>query len=50
MLPLVLLTAPPLIWFGMVAAISFLETPLKFRVPGRVPAVAGTAVVLAVAA
>src|SRR5437879_5153498 len=21
-------------WFGMVAAISFLETPLKFRAPG----------------
>jgi hypothetical protein len=26
--------AVPFIWFGMVLAISFLETPLKFRAPG----------------
>lgn len=30
----VLLTMLPFTWFGMVAAISFLETPLKFRAPG----------------
>lgn len=24
----------PFVWFGMVSAISFLETPLKFRAPG----------------
>ena len=29
-----LATAAAFIWFGMVAAISFLETPLKFRAPG----------------
>lgn len=34
MFQLVVLTAVPFIWFGMVAAISFLETPLKFRAPG----------------
>ena len=34
MLQLVLLAALPFIWFGMVAAISFLETPLKFKAPG----------------
>ncbi|MFI5086575.1 MAG: hypothetical protein ACHP7K_11675 [Actinomycetales bacterium] len=34
MLQLILLAAVPFIWFGMVAAISFLETPLKFRAPG----------------
>jgi hypothetical protein len=26
--------AVPFVWFGMVLAISFLETPLKFRAPG----------------
>jgi hypothetical protein len=26
--------AASLVWFGMVLAISFLETPLKFRAPG----------------
>lgn len=26
--------ATPFIWLGMVPAISFLETPLKFRAPG----------------
>ena len=26
--------AVPFIWFGMALAISFLETPLKFRAPG----------------
>jgi len=26
--------AVPFIWLGMVLAISFLETPLKFRAPG----------------
>ncbi len=30
----VLLTMLPFTWFGMVLAISFLETPLKFRAPG----------------
>lgn len=30
----VIAAATALVWFGMVAAISFLETPLKFRVPG----------------
>ncbi|WP_449373432.1 hypothetical protein [Arthrobacter psychrolactophilus] len=34
MLALVLLTIVPLIWFGMIVAISFIETPLKFRAPG----------------
>ena len=27
-------TAACLVWFGMVLAISFIETPLKFRAPG----------------
>ncbi len=27
-------TAVPFVWLGMVLAISFLETPLKFRAPG----------------
>ena len=27
-------TAAAFVWFGMVAAISFLEAPLKFRAPG----------------
>lgn len=31
---LALAAAAALIWFGMVVAISFLETPLKFRAPG----------------
>lgn len=30
----ILQTLIPFIWFGMVAAISFLEAPLKFRAPG----------------
>ena len=30
----ILLVAIPLIWCGMIAAISFIEAPLKFRVPG----------------
>ena len=34
MLALVLLTVVPFIWFGMLVAISFIETPLKFRAPG----------------
>ncbi|WP_434613336.1 hypothetical protein [Arthrobacter sp. A5] len=34
MLQLIVLATVPFIWFGMVAAISFLETPLKFRAPG----------------
>ena len=34
MLQVVLLAAVPFVWFGMVTAISFLETPLKFRAPG----------------
>ncbi|WP_425862509.1 hypothetical protein [Arthrobacter sp. TWP1-1] len=34
MLALVLLTMVPFIWFGMIVAISFIETPLKFRAPG----------------
>ncbi|CAN5420969.1 hypothetical protein BH10ACI1_BH10ACI1_35630 [soil metagenome] len=29
----ILQIAIPFIWFGMIAAISFLETPLKFRAP-----------------
>jgi hypothetical protein len=29
-----LAAAAAFVWFGMVAAISFLETPLKFRAPG----------------
>jgi hypothetical protein len=31
---LVSLTIMPFIWFGMIVAISFIETPLKFRAPG----------------
>ncbi|MGO4385783.1 hypothetical protein [Specibacter sp. RAF43] len=31
---LVLLTMLPFVWFGMIVAISFIETPLKFRAPG----------------
>lgn len=34
MLQLVVLLAVPFIWCGMVAAISLLETPLKFKAPG----------------
>lgn len=34
MFALVLLTMLPFVWFGMIAAISFIETPLKFRAPG----------------
>ncbi|WP_205786733.1 hypothetical protein [Specibacter cremeus] len=34
MTSIVLLTALPFVWFGMIAAISFIETPLKFRAPG----------------
>lgn len=34
MLALVVLTMVPLIWLGMIVAISFIETPLKFRAPG----------------
>jgi hypothetical protein len=34
MFALVLLTMLPFVWFGMVVAISFIETPLKFRAPG----------------
>jgi hypothetical protein len=30
--------AIPFVWFGMVLAISVLETPLKFRAPGITPA------------
>jgi hypothetical protein len=30
----ILQVAMPFVWFGMVAAISLLETPLKFRAPG----------------
>lgn len=30
----VMITAVPFVWWGMVLAISFLETPLKFRAPG----------------
>lgn len=30
----VLTVALPFVWLGMVAAISFVETPLKFRAPG----------------
>jgi len=30
----VVLVAVPFVWLGMVLAISFLETPLKFRAPG----------------
>lgn len=32
--PAAVATAAVLIWLGMVLAISFLETPLKFRAPG----------------
>ncbi|AIY01143.1 hypothetical protein ART_1544 [Arthrobacter sp. PAMC 25486] len=34
MFAIVLLTMLPFIWFGMIAAISFIETPLKFKAPG----------------
>jgi len=34
MFALVLVTMLPFVWFGMIAAISFIETPLKFRAPG----------------
>ncbi|WP_230855220.1 hypothetical protein [Arthrobacter terrae] len=34
MFQLVVLSAIPFIWFGMVGAISFPETPLKFRAHG----------------
>lgn len=34
MLALVVLTMVPLMWCGMIVAISFIETPLKFRAPG----------------
>lgn len=34
MLALVLLIIVPFTWFGMIVAISFIETPLKFRAPG----------------
>ncbi len=30
----VLLVMLPFVWFGMVTAISFIETPLKFKAPG----------------
>lgn len=30
----VMLVTLPLVWFGMISAISFIETPLKFRAPG----------------
>jgi hypothetical protein len=30
----VIAVATPFVWLGMVLAISFLETPLKFRAPG----------------
>src|SRR5215212_5959074 len=30
----VLQIAVPFVWFGMVAAISFMEAPLKFQAPG----------------
>ncbi|GAB3802555.1 hypothetical protein ACFOX0_05740 [Micromonospora zhanjiangensis] len=30
----VVIIAVPFVWLGMVLAISFLETPLKFRAPG----------------
>ncbi len=30
----VLLAMLPFVWFGMVTAISFIETPLKFKAPG----------------
>ncbi len=34
MITLVLLTMMPFVWLGLVVAISFIETPLKFRAPG----------------
>lgn len=34
MFAIVLLTMLPLLWLGMITAISFIETPLKFRAPG----------------
>ena len=32
--PAAVATAAVFVWLGMVLAISFLETPLKFRAPG----------------
>lgn len=34
MFALVLLAMLPFVWFGMIVAISFIETPLKFKAPG----------------
>lgn len=34
MTALVLLALLPFVWFGMITAISFIETPLKFKAPG----------------
>lgn len=34
MFALALLTMLPFVWFGMITAISFIETPLKFKAPG----------------
>ncbi|MFQ4147257.1 hypothetical protein AAGW05_00935 [Arthrobacter sp. LAPM80] len=34
MTAVVLLAMLPFTWFGMIVAISFIETPLKFRAPG----------------
>jgi hypothetical protein len=34
MIPRILLIAVPFVWFGAVAAISFMEAPLKFSAPG----------------
>ncbi|MET4003351.1 MULTISPECIES: hypothetical protein [Arthrobacter] len=34
MLALVVLVIVPFVWFGMIFAISFIETPLKFKAPG----------------
>ncbi|MDO5751519.1 hypothetical protein [Arthrobacter sp.] len=34
MFAVVLLVILPFVWFGMITAISFIETPLKFRAPG----------------
>lgn len=34
MIALLILIAVPFCWLGMVLAISFMETPLKFRAPG----------------
>jgi hypothetical protein len=33
-LEVVILRTVPMLWFGLVAGISFLEAPLKFRAPG----------------